>query len=83
MGNNIDMNTHNEKRIDFVVRKLREAMPKNWGAISAACGVPKKTIWKIAYKETLDPRGSTIDPLFDYFENIDRAAMPKNCSITE
>ena len=60
-----------EKRIDYVVRHLRRAMPKNWGVVSTSSGVPEKTIHKIAYRETLDPRVSTLDALYDFFKTAE------------
>jgi hypothetical protein len=61
------METKSESRIDFVVRSLREAMPRAWPEIAKSSGVPERTITKIAYRETKDPRSSTLDALFDYF----------------
>lgn len=61
------MTAHSETRTEFVVRKLREAMPKNWPEIAEKSGVPPSTIYKIAYRDTKDPRSSTLDPLYDYF----------------
>lgn len=73
------MDTNSESRIDFVVRNLREAMPKSWPEISEKSGVPESTIRKIAYKETKDPRSSTIDELFAYFIGQDgRRSTDKN-----
>jgi hypothetical protein len=62
------MDQHTESRTEFVVRRLREAMPKSWPEISEASGVPEKTIIKIAYRETKDPRESTVAALYAYFE---------------
>jgi hypothetical protein len=61
------METKTEPRIDFVVRCLREAMPRSWPEIARDSGVPERTICKIAYRETRDPRSSTLDALFNYF----------------
>jgi len=61
------MDTKFESRIDFVVRSLREAMPRRWPEISRESGVPESTIRKIAYRETRDPRASTLDDLHRYF----------------
>jgi hypothetical protein len=61
------MTTPTEPRIDFVVRCLRDAMPRRWPEIAIKTGVPEKTICKIAYRETLDPRTSTTQALHDYF----------------
>lgn len=61
------MNSQTEPRIEFIVRKLRAAMPRRWPEISEKTGVPEKTIYKIAYRETKDPRTSTTEALHDYF----------------
>jgi hypothetical protein len=61
------MDTKYESRTDFVVRSLREAMPRRWPEISRASGVPESTIRKIAYRETKDPRTSTVDDLYEFF----------------
>jgi hypothetical protein len=65
------MDMHIETRTQYVVRRLREAMPRNWPEISEKSGVPEKTIYKIAYRETKDPRSSTLDALHSYFEQHD------------
>jgi hypothetical protein len=69
------MNINSETRIDFVVRHLRLTMPKHWEKISIVSGVPKKTIHKIAYLETRDPRSSTLDALYLYFDTENKAAL--------
>lgn len=61
------METKSESRIEFVVRSLREAMPRRWPEIARDSGVPERTITKIAYRETKDPRSSTLDALYEYF----------------
>ncbi|WP_146177531.1 hypothetical protein [Glaciimonas sp. PCH181] len=66
------MTSHHETRLDFVVRHLRAAMPKQWGEIAEKSGVPEKTIYKIAYRETKDPRSSTLDALHAYFVAEDK-----------
>jgi hypothetical protein len=62
------MSTHTSPRIEFVIANLRMIAPKNWAAIAEKTGIPCSTLRKIAYRETKDPRGSTLDPLHDYFE---------------
>jgi predicted transcriptional regulator len=62
------MNTQTESRIESVIRNLRAAMPKRWPDIAQKSGVPVKTIEKIAYRETKDPRSSTLDALYEHFE---------------
>jgi hypothetical protein len=64
------MNSQTEPRIEFVVRHLRAAMPRRWPEISEKTGIPEKTIYKIAYRETKDPRTSTTEALHDYFSNL-------------
>lgn len=61
------MRTHPEPRIEFVVRCLRAAGHRRWSAIAKSAGVPEKTIYKIAYGETKDPRTSTTEALNNYF----------------
>ena len=65
------MTTQNNPRIEFVVQRLRQAMPKNWRRIAEESEVPYKTIYKIAYRSTKNPRANTIDPLHDYFSRQD------------
>jgi len=68
------MTTKPIPRVEFVVRHLRAAMPRLWPEIAKVSGVPEKTICKIAYRETKDPRTSTTEALHDYFVEQDRAA---------
>lgn len=65
------MDTQIETRLEYVIRKLREAMPKNWPEIALKSKVPESTIYKIAYRDTKDPRGSTLEALFSYFTELD------------
>lgn len=69
------MNSQTEPRIAFVVRNLRAAMPRRWPEISRETGVPEKTIYKIAYGETKDPRTSTTEALHGYFTRQVSAAV--------
>lgn len=71
MGYAISMSTQSETHTEFVIRRLREAMPKAWPDIAAHSGVPITTINKVAYRDTKDPRSSTIDKLYAYFESVD------------
>lgn len=74
----IFMNTQTETRIEYVIRNLRAAMPKSWPEIAQKSGVPAKTIVKIAYRETKDPRSSTLDALYSYFEGTTNTGRRKN-----
>lgn len=56
------------------MRHLRAAMPRLWPEIAVKTGVPEKTICKIAYRETKDPRTSTTEALHSYFVEQDRIA---------
>lgn len=62
---------HSESQIDFVVRKLREAMPRNWQHIADMSGVPYKTLVKVAYKSTKNPRYRTVEALNNYFVGLE------------
>lgn len=61
------MDTQTNPRIEFVVQHLRRAMPKNWRKIADESKVPYKTIYKIAYRSTNNPRANTLDALYEYF----------------
>ncbi|MBC7490073.1 MAG: hypothetical protein H7240_09095 [Glaciimonas sp.] len=62
------MSTHTSPRIEFVIANLRLISPKKWPDVVEKTGVPLGTLRKIAYRETRDPRGSTLDPLHAYFD---------------
>ncbi|MGZ3235762.1 MAG: hypothetical protein ACXU8A_00130 [Burkholderiaceae bacterium] len=66
------MDTQIESRTEYVARKLSEAGHKNWSEIADESGVPEKTLSKIAYRETKDPRESTVSALYSYFEQQDK-----------
>lgn len=66
------MTTKTIPRVEFVVSRLRAAMPRLWPEIAKQSGVPEKTICKIAYRETKDPRTSTTEALHDYFAEQDK-----------
>ena len=51
---------------DFVVERLNQSKG-HWPAVASGSGVPKRTLEKIARKETADPRGGTLQKLWDYF----------------
>jgi predicted transcriptional regulator len=66
------MDTQIETRTEYVARKLNEAGHKNWPEIADGSGVPEKTMSKIAYGETKDPRESTVSALVSYFEQQEK-----------
>jgi hypothetical protein len=41
--------------LDPVVRELRALGPSRWGVVSAKCGVPEGTIYRIAYGRSQNP----------------------------
>lgn len=65
------MNSQNTDLHAFVVARLRAAMPKNWPAIATQSGVPEDTLRKIAYRETTDPRISSVQKLANHFFAVD------------
>lgn len=64
------MKSQTVPRIEFVVHHLRAAMPRSWPEIALKTGVPEKTIYKIAYRATKDPRTSTTEALHSYFTKL-------------
>lgn len=57
-----------EKMLDAVLRRLAESRG-TWPAIADGSGIPYQTITKIACGVHSDPRISTVQKLFDYFES--------------
>lgn len=58
--------------MDYLKRRLREAGPARWEAIASEAGVAKTLPRKIAYEDRENPGVSTIQPLLDYFAEVDR-----------
>ncbi len=65
-----------ESIIVYLRRKLREAGPEAWPAIAEAAGVAKTLPRKIAYGDRDNPGVATIQPLLDYFRDVDRRDVP-------
>ena len=61
-----------ESIIAFLKRRLREAGSSRWEAIAHEAGVAKTLPRKIAYDDRENPGVQTIQPLVDYFGEIDR-----------
>lgn len=58
---------------DFVVRRLEGSKPTDWNRLEKACGVPARTIEKVARKVYKSHRSITIEPLaveLGYFEQF-------------
>lgn len=58
--------------MDYLKRKLREAGPARWEEIAKEAGVAKTLPRKIAYDDRENPGVATIQPLLDYFSEVDR-----------
>lgn len=63
-----------ESIIDFLKRRLREAGASRWEAIAVEAGVARTLPRKIAYDDRENPGVATIQPLLDYFGEVDRGA---------
>lgn len=61
-----------ESIMDYLKRKLREAGAARWEAIAAEAGVTKSLPRKIAYDDKDNPGVAKIQPLLDYFSQVER-----------
>lgn len=57
--------------ISFLKRRLREAGAARWELIAAEAGVAKTLPRKIACNDRDNPGVQTIQPLLDYFRQVD------------
>lgn len=66
--------------MDYLKRKLREAGPSRWEAIATEANVAKTLPRKIAYDDRENPGVGTVQPLLDYFHDVDagRRQLPWN-----
>ena len=62
-----DMAQQQERILDTVLRRL-DAAKGEWPRIAAESGVPYQTITKIGGRFVTDPRISSVQALYDYFE---------------
>lgn len=58
--------------MEYLKRKLREAGASRWEAIAGEARVAKTLPRKIAYDDRENPGVATIQPLLDYFGEVDR-----------
>lgn len=63
-----------ETIIDSLKRKLRAAGSGRWEAISSEAGVAKTLPRKIAFNDRENPGVQTIQPLVDYFKEVESGA---------
>ncbi len=61
-----------ESILVYLKRKLREAGSARWEAIAAEAGVAKSLPRKLAYDDRDNPGVQTVQPLLDYFGQIER-----------
>jgi hypothetical protein len=68
-----------EPIIEYLKRKLRDAGPARWEAIAKEAGVAKTLPRKIAYSDRENPGVNTVQPLYDYFKEVDsgKKKLPK------
>jgi hypothetical protein len=64
-----------ESIMDYLKRKLREAGPSRWEVIAGQAGVAKTLPRKIAYDDRENPGVTTIQPLLDFFQRVDRGEI--------
>lgn len=58
-----------------LITRLREVGPSRWEAIASAAGVAKTLPRKLVYGDRENPGVLTVQPLFDYFEAVDRGEI--------
>jgi hypothetical protein len=61
-----------ETIMDYLKRRLREAGPSRWEAIATEAKVAKTLPRKIAYDDRDNPGVQTVQPLLDFFAEVDR-----------
>lgn len=68
---------------EFLLRRLREAGASRFEAMAVESGVAASFMRKFVYGNRHDPHISTIQPLLDYFRQIDEGVreLPKPFSV--
>lgn len=61
-----------EPIIDYLKRVLRAAGSARWEAIAEQAGVAKSLPRKIAFNDRDNPGVQTVQPLIDYFQEVER-----------
>lgn len=67
-----------ESVLDYLKRNLRAAGPSRWEPIAEEAGVSKALPRKLVYDDRKNPGLLTVQPLIDYFHEVDRGerALP-------
>lgn len=65
-----------EPILAFIKRRLKEAGPQRWPAISQATGCSVHTMRKVAYNDIENPGVVTMQPLVDFFHEVDAGTRP-------
>lgn len=66
-----------------LVKRCLSREKGTWPTVAAGSGVPYGTVTKIALGHVQDPRISTVQALYDYFDDVDRSAnllAPMRCA---
>ena len=63
-----------ESIVDYLKRQLIAAGSPRWEAIAAECGIAKTLPRKIAYGDRENPGVQTVQPLLDFFREVDSGA---------
>jgi hypothetical protein len=68
-----------ESCLEFLKRHLKTAGPERWPQIAAEAGVAKSLPRKLAYGDRPNPGVQTVQPLLDYFGEVERGvrALPR------
>ena len=61
-----------EPILDYLTRRLREVGPRRWEAIADEVGISRSLPAKLVYGNRDNPRVQTIQPLLDFFSDVDR-----------
>lgn len=59
---------------EFLKRRLRDVGAAHWDAIAGETGVTPSFIRKFVYGSRENPRVQTVQPLLDYFQEVDCGA---------
>lgn len=60
-----------ESTLEFLRRHLKAAGPKCWPQIAEEAGVAASLLRKLAYGDRANPRLLTIEPLVNYFREVE------------